>query len=249
MRFIRSVAFYIAFYVWGILAGVVFLPTLAMRPVTVRLTGAWWSGTIIWLAKVICGIGWEVRGLANVPAGPVIFASKHQSAWDTLFFPAFFDQPSAVAKSELRAIPFYGWYSNHAGAIWVDRKAGGAAIRAMIRGARRTIGEGRPIFIFPQGTRTRPGETWPYQPGVAALYAGAGVPVVPVALNSGLFWGRRSFLKQPGTIVVECLPPIPPGLDRAAFMAALEQAIETATARLEAEAGTPAPTVSAAVET
>jgi 1-acyl-sn-glycerol-3-phosphate acyltransferase len=249
MRFIRSAAFYVAFYTWGMTAGVLFLPTLLMRPVTVRVCGAWWSGTIVWLAKAICGIDWTVRGLANVPRGPVIFASKHQSAWDTLFFPAFFDQPSAVAKAELRAVPFYGWYSNRAGAIWVDRKAGGAAIRAMIRGARRTIGEGRPIFIFPQGTRTRPGETRPYQPGVAALYAGAGVPVVPVALNSGLFWGRRSFVKNPGTIVVECLPPIPPGLDRKTFMASLEDAIETATARLESEAQAAAPAVSAAART
>jgi 1-acyl-sn-glycerol-3-phosphate acyltransferase len=249
MRFIRSTAFHVAFYAWGLTAGFLFLPTLLMRPVTVRLCGAWWSGTILWLAKAICGIDWKVRGLANVPRGPVIFASKHQSAWDTLFFPAFFDQPSAVAKAELRAVPFYGWYSNRAGAIWIDRKAGGAAIRAMIRGARRTIGEGRPIFIFPQGTRTRPGETRPYQPGVAALYAGAGVPVVPVALNSGLFWGRRSFVKNPGTIVVECLPPIPPGLDRKTFMASLEDAIETATARLESEAQAAAPAVSAAART
>lgn len=245
MRFIRSAVFYVAFYAWGLIAGILFLPTLLMRPVTVRLCGAWWSATIIWLAKAICGIEWQVRGLANVPPGPVIFASKHQSAWDTLFFPAFFDQPSAVAKAELRAIPFYGWYSNRAGAIWVDRKAGGAAIRAMIRGARRTIDEGRPIFIFPQGTRTPPGEARPYQPGVAALYAGTGVPVVPVALNSGLFWSRRSFIKNPGIIVVECLPPIPPGLDRATFMTALEDAIETATTRLECEARTAAQATSA----
>ncbi len=236
MKILRSIVFNLVLFVWGVFVGILTLPVLMMPPETVRKTGAWWSGTVIWLAKVICGINWEVRGLDNVPKGPVIFASKHQSMWDTLFFPAFFDQPSAIAKAELRWLPFYGWVSHRAGAIWVDRKAGGAAIRAMIRGAQRTIGQGRPIFIFPQGTRTPPGEKSPYQPGVAALYTSVGIPVVPVALNSGMFWGRRSFIKQPGTLIVECLPVIEPGLDRKTFMAMLEERIETASDRLEAEA-------------
>jgi 1-acyl-sn-glycerol-3-phosphate acyltransferase len=106
----------------------------------------------------------------------------------------------------------------------------------MIRGARRTVDQGRPIFIFPQGTRTPPGEKHPYQPGIAALYTGLGIPVVPVALNSGLFWGRRSFVKEPGKLVVECLPVIAPGLDRKTFMTLLEERIETASDRLETEA-------------
>jgi 1-acyl-sn-glycerol-3-phosphate acyltransferase len=120
--------------------------------------------------------------------------------------------------------------------IGVDRGGAGAALRGLIRAAKAAVAAGRQVVIFPQGTRVPPGEAAPYQPGIAALYGQVEAPVVPVALNSGLFWGRRSFIKRPGTIVLEVLPALPPGLDRKAFMAQLEQAIETAGARLAAEA-------------
>ena len=133
-------------------------------------------------------------------------------------------------------VPFYGWYVWSAGMIAIDRKAGAAALRNLVAGGERAVKQGRSIVIFPEGTRTAPGTLRPYQPGVAALYRQLNLPVVPVALNSGLYWGRRHFLKRPGRIVLEILPPIPPGGDRRAVMAELEARIEAATARLVAAA-------------
>ncbi|MBM3526209.1 MAG: 1-acyl-sn-glycerol-3-phosphate acyltransferase, partial [Alphaproteobacteria bacterium] len=139
---------------------------------------------------------------------------------------------------ELMAIPIYGRLSRHQRMIVVDRKGGGTALKRMLRESETAIADGRQIVIFPQGTRTAPGVdtgSVPYQSGIAALYQSLKRPVTPVALNSGIVWGRRAFNKRPGTIVVEILPEIPPGLTRAAFMATLEDAIETTTRRLEAE--------------
>ena len=137
-----------------------------------------------------------------------------------------------MLKKELLSIPLFGWFLKRAGMIAVDRKGGASALRSMARQATETLESGRSILIFPEGTRVAPGQTRPYQPGVAALYTQQKVPVVPVALNSGLFWGRRAFFKKPGTIVVQILPPIPPGLDRKAFMRDLESRIEPASAAL-----------------
>ncbi len=161
---------------------------------------------------------------------------KHQSAWDTLAVPVLFGDVGIVIKRELLWIPCYGWYARKAGMIPVDRGAGAAALRGMLGRARAVMAEGRPIVIFPEGTRTAVGTRRPYHPGVAALYTQLDLPVVPVALNSGLFWPRRSFLKRPGRIVVEALAPLPPGLERKAFLAELQSRIETATERLIAEA-------------
>ena len=140
-----------------------------------------------------------------------------------------------MLKKELAWLPIYGWYAMRAGSIAVDRKAGATALKRMIAAARRAVAAGRPIVIFPEGTRTAVGARLPYQPGVAALYLQLGVPLVPVAVNSGLYWGRRAFLKRPGRIVLEVLPPIPPGLDRRTVMRLLEERIEVATERLVAE--------------
>jgi 1-acyl-sn-glycerol-3-phosphate acyltransferase len=123
--------------------------------------------------------------------------------------------------------------------IFVDRDAGAAALKRLVADARAACAAGRQIVIFPQGTRTAsfaPAADAPYQPGIAALAQALAMPTTPVALNSGLFWGRRSFRKRPGTIVIEILPDIPAGLKRAEFMRRLEDEIEGATARLEAEA-------------
>lgn len=243
MGALRSALFNVAFIGWSAILGVAFLPLLPLPPAVMRRAGAWWSRTVLWLAGAICGIRYELRGLDNIPDRPCIFAAKHQSAWDTLFFPAHFVEIAPLAKAELRFVPFYGWYAWRAGTVWIDRRAGGAALRVMIRGALNALKGGRHVFVFPQGTRTAPGEDRTYQPGVAGLYAGTDAPVVPVALNSGLFWGRRAFRKRPGTIVVEFLPPLAPGLDRDGVLKALEDAIEPATRRLEAgdQAGARAP--------
>lgn len=236
MTVFRSLVFAIVFFVWSALVGVAMLPILLMGAPAMRRGCAWWIWTVIWLLRVICNIRWEVRGLEHIPDEPAIFASKHQSAWETLFFPAYFGNPAVVSKRELKFVPFYGLFAIRAGMIWVDRAAGPRALRPMIRGALDALKAGRNVIIFPQGTRTAPGQPYPYQPGAAALYVGTRAPYIPVALNSGLFWGRRSFIRNPGTIVVEFLEAMPRGLDRDAFLDELSQRIETATRRLEAEA-------------
>lgn len=237
----RSVLFNIVLTTWTATLAVLFLPLLPLPGHHMRRAGAWWSGTVLALSRALIGIGYEIRGKDNIPDGPVIFAAKHQSAWDTMFFPAVLGDPAMVAKRELRWIPFYGWFAWRAGQVWLDRRAGGAALRILIRGALDAIQEGRAVVIFPQGTRTTPGTPRPYQPGVAALYAGTGAAIVPVALNSGLFWGRRAFFKRPGTITVEFLPPVARGLRRDDFLDALSDAIETTTRRLEVEAHSAVP--------
>jgi 1-acyl-sn-glycerol-3-phosphate acyltransferase len=137
-----------------------------------------------------------------------------------------------VIKRELGWIPFYGWYALKAGMIPVDRAGGASALKRMVAASERALAQGRPILIFPEGTRSAVGAKPDYQPGIAALYRQLQIPLVPVAVNSGLFWGRRHFLKRPGRIVVEILPPLPPGRDRRAILDELETSIEVATARL-----------------
>ncbi len=186
--------------------------------------------------RVMVGIRHEIRGRDNIPDGPAIYASKHQSAWDTMAMFLPFDDPAYVIKKELIDLPLYGWFARKCEVIGVDRKGGTAALRKMVADTKAILAAGRPVIIFPEGTRAAPDQHLKFHSGVAALYAQCGVPVVPVALNSGLFWSRRSFVKRPGRIVVAFLPPIAPGLDRKAFMAELQSRIGTATDGLVAEA-------------
>lgn len=195
-----------------------------------------WLHIVLHLTRYVIGIDWEVRGHENIPDGPVIFAAKHQSAWDTLMLGVVHPFCAFVVKQELVRLPIWGWYLLRLGNIPIDRSKGLISLRKVVEGARKMVENGRPVLIFPQGTRTPPGTKRPYLPGVAAIYKGANVPVVPVALNAGLFWPRKLMHKQPGVITVEYLEPIEPGLSRRDFMKVLEERIESATARLEAEA-------------
>lgn len=234
MTLLRSLLFNLAFYVWTAFLGIAALPMLLTPRAMVMRFGRWWSRTVLDLARAIAGIDYELRGSQHLPGGPAIIAMKHQSAWDTLGAPALFGDVAIVVKRELLWIPCYGWYARKAGMVPIDRGAGATALKAMLRRAREVVAERRPIVIFPEGTRTAVGTKRPYHPGVAALYTQLGLPVVPVAVNSGLYWPRRSFLKRPGRIVVEMLPPLPTGLDRKAFLAELQSRIEIATERLVA---------------
>ena len=236
MILVRSVLFNILFYGFTLLVGVFGLPAFLIGPRAVRTVSRFWSRTLVAMARVVAGIDVDLRGVENLPTGPAIVAAKHQSAWETLYFTELLDAPAAVLKEELVRAPVIGPYMRAMDMIPVDRKAGASALRRMVDKAREAVAVGRPILIFPQGTRVAPGVQAPYHPGTAALYAGLGLPVIPVALNSGLYWSRNSFWKRPGKIVVEFLPAIPPGLDRRAFMARLQETLEAATSRLEAEA-------------
>lgn len=242
MILVRSVLFNAAFYAWTFALGLLCLPLLALPARWLNPIARPWALSVLSLARKIAGLRYEVRGLGNVPAGPVLIAAKHQSAWDTIVFHALFAAPAYVVKRELLWLPVYGWYVWRLGHIAIDRRAGSRAMRRLLRAAERRSAAGRPIVIFPQGTRVPPlaraaGSARPYEPGVAALYRHLQLPVVPVALNSGLFWPRRSLLRRPGTILIEFLPPISPGAARGVFMAELEETIENATLRLEREAG------------
>jgi len=232
---LRSLIFDLAFYLWTVLISVVALPVLLLSPRATIWISEVWTAVSLLLLRWIVGLSYEVRGANNLPKGAVIVALKHQSAWDTIALWALLKSPVIVLKRSLAMIPVFGWYMRKGKAIVIDRNAGAKALKPMVAAARSAMAEGRPIAIFPEGTRTPVGARLPYQPGVAALYTQLGLPIVPVALNSGLFWGRRSFLKRPGRIVVEFLPPIEPGLDRRRVMAELEQRIEHATASLVAD--------------
>ncbi|HJO74943.1 MAG TPA: lysophospholipid acyltransferase family protein [Rhodospirillales bacterium] len=188
------------------------------------------------LLKGIVGLGVEFRGLQNLPQGPCVIVSKHQSAWDTFAFYILADDPNYILKKELTRIPFWGWCALSCGAISVDRSGGGAALKGLLRDTQDRLAKGRQVVIFPEGTRTAPGARLDYFPGVAAIDGHTDVPIVPVALNSGLFWGRGSFLKKPGVITIEILPPMAKGLKRRQFMTDLESRIEGASDKLMAEA-------------
>ena len=194
-----------------------------------------WGRVNLWLLRHVCGLSVEWRGLEKIPPGGLIVASKHQSAWETFALLTILGDPIYVLKRELMWIPVFGWCMRKAGMIPVDRGAGRVALSAMTARVRNALADGRQIIIFPEGTRRPPGAPPKYKFGVAFVYEDCAAPCVPIALNSGLYWPRRRFLRFPGTVRVEVLDPILPGLDRKAFFTDLEQTLEAATARLIAE--------------
>jgi 1-acyl-sn-glycerol-3-phosphate acyltransferase len=232
MIWLRSSIFNALFMTITALAAIIAMFLLPFHSRVMRFFIRYWARLIIWVLRLVCGIRVEVTGLEHIAPGAAIIASKHQSAFDTFVWPALLDHPSYVLKRELLNLPFWGRAARHTGAVAVDRDGGGAALRALVRDGKRVLDEGRPLVIFPEGTRSAPGEMVPYQPGVAALVIGSGAPCYPVATNSGRHWGRRAFHKTPGVIAISILPPLPAGLARKPLMAALEAQIEAETARL-----------------
>lgn len=234
MTLLRSAIFFLWFALVSTVLSLLALPALALdRRLTVFVSHCW-SRTILWGLRAIAGLDYEIRGAP--PHGRVLVASKHMSMWDTVALYLLLGDPFVVVKRELLRIPFYGWFVAKSGAIAIDRSGRANALRKMTQAARAAIARGHAILIFPEGHRMAPGAAPDYKPGVAALYVQLGVPCVPVALNSGLFWtGPMGFVKKPGRIVVQFLDPIPPGLQARAFLQTLEAQIEVATAKLVAE--------------
>jgi 1-acyl-sn-glycerol-3-phosphate acyltransferase len=232
---LRSLLFNILFYVTLV---VLFLAGLVLLPVSHATAVKAMQGlcrVLLWEQRVVAGTSMEVRGLENVPKGPLLVAGKHQSLWETFALLTLFDDPAMVLKKELTLIPVFGWYIRKLRMIAVERSAGSTALRSLVARAREEAACGRQIIIMPEGTRRAPDDPPDYKPGAAALYGALDVPCVPFGLNAGLFWPRRKFLRHPGVIVVEFLPPIPPGLPRREFQSRLEAAIETTTQALVAE--------------
>ncbi|MGE3148354.1 MAG: lysophospholipid acyltransferase family protein [Pseudorhodoplanes sp.] len=232
---LRSVLFNLLFYLNLVLHLVATVPALLMsKRAMVSIAKSWgWSSN--WLLRVICNVRTEFVGLDKISNGPLLVASKHQSIWETFSLMMLFDMPTFVLKRELMWLPFFGWGLWKAGMIPVDRGAGSRALAAMTQRAAVEVRSGRQLIIFPEGTRRPPGAEPKYKFGVAHLYEQIGVPCVPIALNSGLFWGRRQFIRRPGTIRLEVLDPIAPGLDKQIFFQELQARLENATDRLIAE--------------
>ncbi len=231
---IRSAIFFLWFATASTVLGLSYVPLLILPSVAMRRAAWIWCQAVIWGLKVFAGVRYEVRG--DCPREALLAASKHMSMWDTIALYVLLDRPAMVFKRELGLIPFYGWYVRKAQMIAIDREGKASALRKMSNDAKAILAQRRNVLIFPEGTRKKPGAPPDYKPGVAGLYGQLGVPCLPIALNSGLFWtGPGGFLKKPGTIVVEFLPLIPPGLKRAEFMETMQTRIETATAKLIAE--------------
>ena len=231
MTFLRSLLFNAIFFPVSAAVVLLGLLLLAAPPGWTIAYVRGWARWVVWLLRLVCGIRLEVQGRENLPAGPCVIAAKHQSAFDTIVWLVLLPAPAYVLKKELLSIPVWGRLARRCGHIAVDRAAGASALRGMVKAAKAAIAAGRPIVIFPEGTRTAPGERQPYQPGVVGL-ATLGVPLVPVATDSGLLWGRRAFFKRPGTITVSILPPLAPGRDRHALLDQLRDGIEAETDRL-----------------
>jgi 1-acyl-sn-glycerol-3-phosphate acyltransferase len=234
---LRSVVFNLLFYL-NLLAHVVAaIPTYVLPRRAFMVIARSWGRTTNWLLGAITNTKVEYRGVDKIRSGPLLVASKHQSVWETAALLPLFDDPAYIFKRELMWIPILGWYAWKTDMIPIDRNARGGALAGMVARVRAEFARGRQIIIFPEGTRTVPGAPPAYKQGVARLYEAANVPCLPIALNSGLFWPRRKFTRYPGTIRLEVLDPIQPGLDPETFAARLERDIETATNRLIAEAG------------
>jgi 1-acyl-sn-glycerol-3-phosphate acyltransferase len=236
MTILRSIIFNIIFYL-NLALFLIFGSWLFLCPRIWAIRGLQaWAKSSLWLLESICNIKFEVRGRENILAGPCLVAGKHQSFWETFAVLPLFDDPCMVLKRELTFIPLFGWFCLKFKMIAVERSAGSAALRKLVARGKEEIVRGRAIIIMPEGTRRGVDDPPDYKPGAAALYNALDVPCVPFGLNSGLFWPRRKFLRNPGTIIVEFLPAIPTGLPRKEFQKRLEAAIETSSARLISEA-------------
>ena len=235
MLIVRSLLFNVLFYLNLAAHLIVAVPTLLLPRWGIIALARLWGRTTLWLLRVVCGIGVEWRGLEKIPRGALIVASKHQSVWETFALLQLFPDPTFIIKRELMWIPFFGWCTWRGGMIPVDRGAGKSVIPAMLVRARDALQEGRQIIIFPEGTRRATGAEPRYKYGVAHLYGEGVAPCLPIALNSGLYWPRRRFLRRPGTVLVEILDSIAPGVDNDEFFIRLQRDIEAATTRLVAE--------------
>jgi len=232
VRLVRSLAFNVLFYLNTLVWLIIALPTFLLPYRAIVRVAQTWGRTNVFLLRTVAGIAFEVRGREKIPRGALLVASKHQSALETFALMPLFDDPAYILKRELQWLPVFGWLTIKAHMVPVDRGAGARALTALAERARVELARGRQLIIFPEGTRRSPGAESRYTRGIVHLYASAGVPCVPIALNTGLFWPRRSLKLRPGKAVAEVLDPIPPGLDRDAFFERLKDAIESATARL-----------------
>jgi 1-acyl-sn-glycerol-3-phosphate acyltransferase len=223
MAALRSFLFALVFYGGTVVAVLLSFPISLFGTRAIRRWAYRWVRFHRWCARHILGIGARVEG--TPPHGAALVPVKHASMFETLEIIHLLDQPAMVLKRELIDIPLWGWVVKRYGVIPIERSGGAAALRRMMRAAEAAIAEGRPIVIFPEGTRVPPGETPPLKPGFAGLYRALKLPVVPVAVDSGLLWPKGRFVKRPGIVTMRFMPALPPGLPRAEIEAAVHRAI------------------------
>jgi 1-acyl-sn-glycerol-3-phosphate acyltransferase len=235
MLILRSLLFNAMFYLTLMAWMIVCLPSFLVPRRLFMPVMRQWAQLSLWLMRVIVGTKVEFRGREHIPPGALLVACKHQSTWETFALLTVFDDPAYVLKRELMWIPLFGWYAWKGGQIPVDRAKGTTALRNLRRRTQEEVRQRRQVIIFPEGTRRAPGAPPDYKVGVALLHQAMGVPCLPVALNSGLYWPRRKLIRRPGTIIVEFLPPLRGVLPRGSLLPMLQASIEGATERLLAE--------------
>lgn len=233
---IRSTLFNIFFWAWAVLVCVSIIPFIYSSKKTALRISHIFNNGVYYIEKYILGLDYEVRGLEYLPKeGPYLIAAKHQSAYETMKLHRLFGDPSIILKKELLSIPIWGKFLGMLDIIAIDRSNGESALNSIVNGATRMKEQGRPIVIFPQGTRVRvdaSASDKPYKGGIIKMYNATQLPIIPLALNSGLFWPRNSFLKIPGKVIFEFLPAIEPANEDKKVMKALEERLEEASIRL-----------------
>jgi len=235
--YFRSIIFWILTFLTTIIIALTCLPFILLKDKKlVDNVAKFWALCLVFFLKYICNIDHKILGTKHLPKTPYIIASKHQSMWDTIIMLLIDKRPVYILKKELCKIPFYGWYVKNISTIPIDRKGGATALKNMIKECKKYLNNKQNIIIFPQGTRTPPRSDiadFPYQSGITAIYSSCKVPVAPVALNSGSFWGKGFIFKKTGTITLEFLPAIKPGLSKDDFIKKLQEDIENKSKELE----------------
>lgn len=228
MQRFRSASFTVYLVFLVVFMGLLLSPVMLFGRHAARTIIQQWSKLALGGLKYIAGVSYKIEGVENMPQGGALIAANHQSMWETIALYALAPKPVMIFKKELLRIPIYGWWASSAGNIAVDRKGGAKALRVMTRTAKQRTDQGEQIIVFPEGTRMKPGETAPFQPGVAGIYTATGAPCTPVAHDSGRFWRHPNGGKVPGVITLRVLPAIPAGLDRKALLRDLKGRIESA---------------------
>jgi len=230
---IKSILFYFFLYIWTIFLGIIFVPFLFLQKEKLYKPAYLWIKGIFFLLRIMCNITYKVQGNNNIPnSNGLIIASKHQSAFETLLLFSMFQKAIFIHKYELFFIPIFGLYLKKISMVAINRLGKSSALKKMINDSKKKISEDHSLIIFPEGTRKIPGEKPDYKPGVAGIYKELNCDVLPVALNSGLYWPKNSFAIKPGEIIIEFLPIIKKGLDKKDFIEKLEKIIENKTASL-----------------
>lgn len=223
----RSLIFNILYVLWTMFIGIIFIPIIILpQKYIILVVGRIWAGGLYFFLKNICKLKLDWQGKENIPAKPAIFASKHQSALETFMFHLLINKPVFILKKELLDIPVFGFYLKKMGMIAIDRDGGMKSLKLLLKQVQDKINQGYNIIIFPEGTRTVPGEDSEYNPGVIALYNLKIAPVIPVAINTGIYWPKNSFYKKQGNFTIKFLPSIEEKLHKEEFLTQLKETID-----------------------